>query len=177
MFTKVSSSSRHHRRVIHEDGSPAETVRFRRLSFVLGGAPADVETTLPLPAVAGPTRVLPVHGHAAIALRVPERVRVSPADWVRFGFARAARELNGFVEVVSSGWRKAAAENDAAIRALDERLERLAGRVQAWTMQSCDADLLAAHAEGGTELVLALTPEVLARLDAAKALAGSAVSA
>lgn len=190
MFTK-SSSSRHHRRVIHEDGSPAETTaRLPRVRLALLGPGARSESSVGSwlaqagpTALTAPTRTLPVLGHGVVALRVPsapdaptqEIPAVTASSWVRFGFARAARELNEFVRVVSSGWRKAASENDARFRSLDERLERLAGRVRVWTIESCDADLQAAYAEGGTELVLKLTPEVLARLYAAKA--GTEVSA
>lgn len=178
MFHKTTSS-RHHRQVVDQEGRSLEDTWVGRLRFAGGLAQREEDApTEPLPAVvAGPSRVLPVHGRGVVAWRVPERPRVSPGDWVRFGFERAKRELNEFVAAVSSGWRRAAAENDARAARLDERLEALGRRVQAWTIESMDQDLSLAYAQGGTELVLKLTPEVLARLDAVKAPAGSAVSA
>lgn len=179
MFIKHSTRARHGSGVIDQHGNPLEDTWVGRLRFAGGLARRveDDEPTVPLPAVAvGPSRVLPVRGHGVVALRVPQRPRVSPADWVRFGFARAARELNEFVQVVSTGWRKASAENDARAARLDERLEALGRRVRVWTIESMDQDLSLAYAEGGTERVLRMTPEVLARLDAVKAAAGSAVT-
>lgn len=166
MFIKHSTRARHGSGVIDQHGNPLEDTWVGRLRFAGGLARRveDDEPTVPLPAVAvGPSRV-------------PQRPRVSPADWVRFGFARAARELNEFVQVVSTGWRKASAENDARAARLDERLEALGRRVRVWTIESMDQDLSLAYAEGGTERVLRMTPEVLARLDAVKAAAGSAVT-
>lgn len=178
------SRPRHHAWVIDQDGNVLEdTVRFPRLAFVLGlGQRDDEPETAPLlpalPAVAGPTRTLPVAGHGTIAMRIPEAPKAPEPRWPRSLF-----DDPEFVTTLTLIKMRAHHDGyelmrvfDRRARVLADRVAALAARVRAWTIESCDLDLAAAYAEGGTERLLKLTPQVLARLDA-QALAGRAVAA
>lgn len=88
------------------------------------------------------------------------------ADLVRVGFQMIARDLDQLVAVLSSGWRKLAAENDARMASIDARFAALVKAHHDFAAAQ-DAELLAeAYAEGGTEQVDMLTPSLLAQMDA-----------
>lgn len=167
-------------RVIDEQGNLLEdTVRFPRLAFALGLGQRDAESeTAVLPALAGPTRTLPVAGHGTIALRIPEAPQPPEPRHPRSLF-----DDPEFITTLTLIQMRAHHDGyelmrtfDRRARVLADRVAALAARVRSWTLESLDLDLAAAYAEGGTERLLKLTPQVLARLDA-QALAGQAVAA
>lgn len=160
--------------VIDQDGNAVDdTVRLPRLRFVLGGqmsARLEGLESLPVSRLlhdGHATRTLPVHGAETVVMRVPAAPRPRrAAELVRVGFAMAARELDQLVAVLSSGWRKAAAENDQRMQRLDARLADLVARQHAWAAAEDGRALEEAYRQGGTERLLKLTPTVLAAMDA-----------
>jgi len=185
--TKHRIRARHGSRVIDQSGHLLEdTGRFPRLAYVLGRHPEPVpeaEVTLPLPITRDPRlapttvpsrRMLPVAGDRTVGWRVAERRPVRPRNLFETPEIRAIGRAAGEAD---DAWVKARRAEDAAWSGILLRLDRVAERVRSWTIAGADEDLALAYAEGGTEKLLKLTPEVLARLDAAKATAGSAVSA
>lgn len=166
-------------RRIYEDGSPVEdTARFPVLRFVLGRSPQP-EASDPLPVLHSQER-----GSHTVALRVPvapdaptEPLAVAdPFPRNFFTLPAFAQEVRSFQELVHDGWYQLARGFDERMAAMEARSQRLKARVRGWTLDGADADLAAAYAEGGTEQVLKLTPQVLAVLDERHALAGSAAT-
>ena len=171
-----TSKPRRHRRLIDQTGNALEDTRpLERLRFVLGGrvqpdsvaswsSPADVSPVARMPFAQrdmGMRRPVPPRAPRAGLPRQPLTVRQLAQD----GFAAVGRQLDEFVKVMSTGWRKLAAQNDAAIESLDVRLAALGARVRMWAAEADGREMAAAYAEGGTEQVLRLTPEVLAEMD------------
>lgn len=160
--------------MIDQDGNAVDdTVRMPRLRFVLGGqerARLEGLESLPVSRLlhdGHATRTLPVHGAETIAMRVPAAPRPSrAAELVRVGFQMAGRELEQLVTVLSTGWRRLADENDRRMARLDERLAGMIARQHAWAASEDGRALEEAYRQGGTELVLKLTPDVLAAMDA-----------
>lgn len=165
------TKSRRHRRVIHEDGSPAEsTVRMPRLRMALG-LPVErepqPEATVPLPVLA----VQSERGSRTLGMQVPEApqppVRVFPSNFM--ADAVFLDQITVLTMRAHAAWHEMVRVTDRRMAALDEGLGVLGARVRGWTLELMDWDMAVAYAEGGTERVLRLTPEVLARLDAMKA--------
>jgi hypothetical protein len=95
--------------------------------------------------------------------------------FVQIGFQMIARDLDQLVQVLSSGWRKLAVENDERMARIDARLARMVARQHEWAAAEDGRVLAEAYAEGGTEQVAMLTPSLLAQMDA-RAKAGTAVA-
>lgn len=167
---------RRHRRVIDQAGNPLEDTRpLERLRFAIGGrvqpdsaaswsSPADVSPVGRMPFAQrdmGMRRPLPPRPPRVELPRQPLTVRQLAQD----GFAAVGRQLDEFVKVMSSGWRKLAAENDRKLESLDVRLAALGARVRMWAAEADGREMAAAYAEGGTEQVRKLTPAVLAEMD------------
>jgi hypothetical protein len=170
------SKSRHHRRIIDQEGNSLEDTRpLGRLWFARPQLheeqPAATDRT-------SPTRILPVHGDRTIAMRIP-----SPPQEPVKSFPRSFFEIPEFVSQVTQvqvGVHHRAAEMR---RKFDVRMQGLLRHAREASAQwryagtaGLGHDLAAAYAEGGTERLLALTPSVLAEMDA-RAKAGSAVAA
>lgn len=168
-----------HRRVIDQQGNAVDdTVRFPRLHAVgamVRRRPDDeptAEIAMHRPYRTSPSDLqgvgrMPFAQGDTLGMRRPQPPRQAPTirQRVQDGFAAVGRELDGMVRVLSSGWRKLAAENEARMASLDERLDRLGRRVHGWAAEGDGRDLAAAHDAGGTEQVLRLTPQVLAEMD------------
>jgi hypothetical protein len=99
---------------------------------------------------------------------------LSLRQWVRVRFEEVERDWRSLMGVMSSGCGRMAYENNRRMSELDKRLERLAQRQRAWialeNRRVIDGALSAVYAAGGTELTQRLTPAVLARMDARRAL-------
>lgn len=186
MFTHPSRS-RHQRRVIDQEGRALEdTVRFPRLRFALWGqvdardlyAAPEGERTVPLPVVAGPSRVLPVHGHGTIALRVPAAPKPAAHPHSFFDDTAFVAHITQVQVGANAIARRMAGEFDQHMQGLLRHARELAAQWRYAAAEGDGIDLAAAYAEGGTEKLLRLTPQVLAAMDArAKAAAGSVVAA
>jgi uncharacterized protein YecT (DUF1311 family) len=89
--------------------------------------------------------------------------------WVRFRFEEVERDWRSMMNVMSGGCARMMADNNRRMNALDQRLARLAERQRAWIAlengRVAAGAMAAMYAAGGTELVQALTPAVLARMD------------
>jgi hypothetical protein len=170
MFHRTASR---HRRVITPEGVEIDdTVRFPRLAAAAAIVRRrDEDVTEALPAYRPNTGPDDVAGVSRMPFTVQPLARSMPGrpslarDFVRLGFQMVDRQMDQFVAVLSTGWRKLAAENDRRMTALDARLARLVERQHTWAAAEDGRLLDEAYAEGGTELVQALTPEVLARMD------------
>lgn len=164
MFHK-DSKSRRHRRVVTEAGVPVveQPVRLGRLRYALLGRPQPDSWGADRSSPAG----VDVVARMPFGMRMPQApVRpVSVRQRVQDGFAAVGRQMDEFVKVMSGGWRKLAAENDRRMESLDVRLAMLATCVHAWAAEADGRDLAAAYAEGATEQVAKLTPQVLAEMD------------
>jgi uncharacterized protein YecT (DUF1311 family) len=92
------------------------------------------------------------------------------ADWVRAGFHQVEQEIDEFGRFMARECNRMFRENNRRMSELDKRLERLAARQRAWIAMEngrvAAGAMAAMYAAGGTELVQALTPAVLARMDA-----------
>lgn len=169
-----------HRRIIDQEGNSLEDTRpLGRLWF----ARPQLHEEQPAAAAdrTAPTRILPVHGDRTIAMRVPSAPQ--PPTEPAKSFPRSFFEIPEFVSQVTQvqvGVHHAAAE---LRRKFDVRMQGLLRHAREASAQwryagtaGLGHDLAAAYAEGGTERLLALTPTVLAEMDA-RAKAGSAVAA
>jgi hypothetical protein len=160
-----------------------DTVRFPRLAAAAAIVRRrdEDEPTQELLAYRPNTGPDDVAGVARMPFTVQPLARPMPGrpslarDFVRLGFQMIDRQMDQLVAVLSTGWRKLAAENDRRMAALDARLARLVARQHEWAAREDGRLLDEAYAEGGTELVQKLTPQVLARMDE-RAHAGSAVA-
>lgn len=181
-----NTKPRRHRRVIDEEGNALEETRqFGRLRYVLGGrvqpdswgadrsSPAGVDVVARMPFA---ERLGMRRPQAPVPPRLPApKPALTIRQRVQDGFAAVGRQMDQLVAVLSTGWRKLAAENDARMATLDDRFAALVKRHHDWAAQ-VDARVLAdAYDEGGTELVQKLTPSLLAEMDA-RAKAGSVVA-
>jgi len=143
----------------------------------------------------GSTRLIPVPGGRSMGMRVPTppavyRPNTGPDDLsgvrfmpftvqpapgprvsrarelVRVGFQMTARALDEKVRWLTASWSELARANDRKAADLDARLERLVRRQHAWAAGEEGRLLEEAYREGGTERLMALTPQVLAAMDA-----------
>lgn len=170
---------RRHRRVIDESGRELDDSGIlARIRFAAGFRSEPEAPAMHRPYATSPTDLQGVarmpFAELTAGMRKPSapapqqqvaREPLTPQQRVQQGFAAMGRQVDEFVKVMSGGWRKLAAENDSRRAAMDARLAAWSARVHA-------SALAAAYAEGGTQQVLALTPSVLAEMDAhAKAMA------
>jgi hypothetical protein len=171
---RFKGSTARHGRVIDQAGNALDdTVRFPRLHAVSEIVLRRLEPEEPVSRLlhdGTPTRILPVHGHDTIVMRVPsapQQPRPSRArDLVRVGFQMTARALDEKVRWLTASWMELARDNDRKAADLDARLERMVRRQHEWAATEDGRALEEAYREGGTERLLKLTPTVLAAMDA-----------
>ena|ERR1700761_6517849 len=162
--------------VINPDGSAVEdTVRFPRLHAVgelLVHRHAEDETQ-PVPVVrdvrSAATTVLPVHGARTIVMRRP----VAPSEPpLSVQFPRSFFEIPEFVQQLDEMSGRVHAETARMFREFGVKMNALLRRARTASAQwryagtgGAGYDMAAAYAQGGTEQVLKMTPEVLAEMD------------
>ena len=146
-----------HRRVIDQDGNDVHDrpSGLRAVLSLIRNMQGELEMDPPR---TGPDDL------AGVALMPHTVHRIG--DLVREGFRQIDRDMDALVQVLSAGWWRMAGENDMRMRYLDERLEHLAVEHRRWTARQDGMAMAEAYAEGGTELVQKLTPELLAAMDA-----------
>jgi hypothetical protein len=171
MFHRTNNAR--HGRVIDQEGNSLEETRpLARLLFAAGFSRHDPEPpAMHLPYATNPADLQGVarmpFATPTLGMRrpTPPRQPLTIRQLVQDGFSAAGHQLDDLVKVMSSGWRKLAAENDARLTALDDRLAALGARVHAWAAAEDGRQLAEAYATGGTEQLMKLTPAVLAEMD------------
>lgn len=171
MFNHFTSRPRRHRRVITQDGEHLgwfDSLKGTRSMAYDTSIDAEVRGSMSSPSdLRGVERMPRQHVQRVLGMRrpAPPRQPLTLRQRVQDGFVAMARDLDGMIKVLSTGWRKLADENEARAARLDARLDAFAARVHGWAAADEGRDLAAAHAAGGTEQVLKLTPVVLAEMD------------